>query len=79
MPHDYPKWQIVYYHFRVWSENPVGGGSVLDKAREELVRGERIINGRESETTMIIVDSRSVKTTFTAEEKGFDGGKKHPA
>ena len=37
---------------------------------------ERIIKGREQQTTMTIVDSRSVKNTDTAEEKGFDAGKK---
>jgi len=77
LPHDYPKWQIVYHHFRVWSEMPEAGRSVLDKAREELVKSERILNGREPDTSMIILDSRSVKTTFVAEEKGFDCGKKN--
>jgi len=77
LPHDYPKWQIVYHHFRVWSEKRETGRSVLDKAREELVKSERVLNGREPETSMIIVDSRSIKTTFTAEEKGYDGGKKN--
>ena len=43
----------------------------------ELVESERIVHGREStKTTMIIVDSKSVKNTDTAEEKGFDAGKK---
>ncbi|GHU51827.1 IS5 family transposase [Spirochaetia bacterium] len=42
----------------------------------ELVLGERIINGREAQTTMVIVDSKSVKNTDTAEEKGYDAGKK---
>jgi transposase len=42
----------------------------------ESVENERIICGREStKTTMITVDSKSVKNTDTAEEKGFDAGK----
>ena len=79
LPHDYPKRQIVCHHFRVWSEKREAGRSVLDKALEEPVKGERILNGREPDTSMIIPDSRSIKTTFVAEEKGFDGGKKYPA
>lgn len=33
-------------------------------------------DGRNEDTTMIIVDSQSVKNTDTAEEKGYDAGKK---
>jgi hypothetical protein len=43
----------------------------------ELVESERCINGRDPKTTMIIVDSKSIKNTDTAEEKGYDAGKKH--
>jgi IS5 family transposase len=32
--------------------------------------------GRQAQTSMIIVDARSVKNTNTAKEKGYDGGKK---
>jgi hypothetical protein len=42
----------------------------------ELVKSERVINGRQPETSMIIVDSKSIKNTDTADEKGYDGGKK---
>ena len=31
--------------------------------------------GRDTATTFLIVDAQSVKTTDTAEQKGFDGGK----
>ena len=31
LPSDYPKWQSVYYYFRVWSEKDETGVSVLDK------------------------------------------------
>jgi transposase len=33
-------------------------------------------NGRKEKTSFIIVDAQSVKNTDTAEEKGYDGGKK---
>ena len=76
LPHDYPKWNNVYYHYQIWSTKDKNSKSTLDKALEELVLSERIINGKQSAPTMTIVDSKSVKNAFTAEEKGYDGGKK---
>ena len=78
LPHDFPNWETVYYHFRMWTKKIRGTNqSILDKILEELVDSERIINGRNPETSMIIVDSKSIKNTDTAEEKGYDGGKKN--
>jgi transposase len=80
LPHDFPKWQNCYYHYNEWRKSANGEESVLDRVMRELVESERIAHGRESmKTTMIIVDSKSVKNTDTAEEKGFDAGKKHQA
>ena len=36
----------------------------------------RTNEGREAETSLLIVDAQSVKNTDIAEEKGYDGGKK---
>ena len=77
LPHDFPKWNNVYYHYQIWSEKDADGRSVLDKILEELVLSERVIKGRQPKPTMTIVDSKSVKNAFTAEEKGYDGGKKN--
>ena len=77
LPHDYPKWSTVYYHFKKWSKKREDGTSILDEVLEELVQSERVINGRQPKTTMVIVDSKSVKNTDTADEKGYDGGKKN--
>jgi transposase len=76
LPHDFPKWEDVYYHFRLWSEPGEDGESLLDKVLRKLVGAERKKNERDAETTMLIVDSRSVKNSDTAEEKGYDAGKK---
>jgi len=76
LPHDFPKWQNVYYHFRMWKEVGADGESLIDKVQRKLVEAERAKNGRDEQTTMIIVDSRSVKNADTAEEKGYDAGKK---
>ena len=36
----------------------------------------RIHDGRDYKTSFCIIDSQSVKNTDTAEEKGYDAGKK---
>lgn len=38
--------------------------------------GDRLHDGRAEETTLLIIEAQSVKNTDTAEEKGYDGGKK---
>jgi len=78
LPHDFPKWENVYYHFRIWKAPGEDGETLLDKVSRKLVEAERVKNGRDEQITMIIVDSRSVKNSFTAEEKGYDAGKKLP-
>jgi transposase len=40
------------------------------------VTEERMAHGRQGETSFCIVDAQSVKNTDTAEEKGYDAGKK---
>jgi transposase len=77
LPHDFPKWQICYYHYDLWRKSAEGEESILDRILRMLVESERVITGREQQATMIIVDSKSVKNTDTAEEKGFDAGEKH--
>jgi transposase len=76
LPHDFPKWENCYYHYNEWRKADEGCESVLDRVMRELVESERCINGRDPQTTMLIVDSKSIKNTDTAEEKGYDAGKK---
>ncbi|MEY8389711.1 IS5 family transposase [Oscillospiraceae bacterium 38-13] len=76
LPSDYPKWQSVYYHFRVWSEKDETGGSILDKVLQKLVKQIRNEDLRRDKTTFGIVDAQSVQNADTAEEKGYDAGKK---
>lgn len=54
------------------------GVSVLDRVLRKLVEAEREKNGRKTQTTMIIVDSKSIQNADTAEGKGYDAGKKYP-
>jgi transposase len=76
LPHDYPTWQNCYKHYRIWANKGSDGKSIIDQVLEDLVMSERIIKGRNPKPTMSIADSKSVKNIFTAEEKGYDGGKK---
>ena len=76
LPHDYPKWRLVYKYFQMWGEETETGESLFERVMRELVEIERHLDGRELKTTMVIVDSKSVKNADTAEEKGYDAGKK---
>ena len=50
-----------------------------EQAMYELVMAERALKGREVQTSMVIIDSKSIKSTDLAEEKGYDAGKKFQA
>ena len=41
-----------------------------------MVEVERFSRGRDFHTSFLIVDSKSIKNTFAAKEKGYDAGKK---
>ena len=77
IPHDLPKWQNVRYHYDIWSSPDEDGISVLDKVLRKLVEAEREKNERMAQTTMQIVDSKSIQNADTAKEKGYDAGKKY--
>lgn len=77
LPKDYPQWQSVYYYFRVWSEKDEAGVSILDKVLQKLVKQIRNEALRRDKTTFGIVDAQSVQNADTAEEKGYDAGKKY--
>lgn len=76
IPHNFPKWQNVRYHYDIWAALDENGGSVLDTVLRKLVESERKNNNGEPKTTMVIIDSKSTQNAATAEEKGYDAGKK---
>jgi len=76
LPHDYPNWKIVYYYYSIWTQKDENGVSVLDYIQAKLVDIERYSSGRNPIPSVLIVDSKSVQNADTANEKGYDAGKK---
>ena len=83
LPSDYPKWEAVYSYFRQWNNKPElapgeteGTPSVPEKLMYEQVAACRESDGRDAKTTFGIVDAQSVKNTETADQKGYNAGKK---
>jgi putative transposase len=71
LPHDFPKWQLIYYYFRKWTED-----GVFEEICEVLRDRNRQSEGKEISPSIGIIDSHSVKTTLVSgEERGIDGGK----
>jgi len=75
LPSDFPKWNVVYFYFQIWSKKEANEDSILEKALKELVVELRTKEGNKAKTSMLILDAQSVKNTDTA-KKGYDGGKK---
>jgi putative transposase len=71
LPHNFPPWQSVYYHYRKWCINE--NWFLIHKS---LHQETRINAGKDPEPTVAMIDSQSVKTTELAESRGFDGHKK---
>ena len=71
LPDDFPRWQLVYYYFTVWSKPDVEGISLLKKI-DKKVRADKSKNEK---TSFGIIDSKSIKNTDTAEEKDTMPGK----
>ena len=77
LPHDYPKWTTVYSYYRQWGAKPIETEpSLLESLLQEEVMAHRLKDGRAAQTRLCIIDAQSVKNTDTAQEKGYDGGKK---
>ena len=70
LPHDFPKWQTVYYYFRRWQKD-----STWQRIHYFLRAEVRIRAGRNVEPSAASADPQSVATGHHGLSKGFDGGK----
>lgn len=71
LPHEYPPWSSVYYHFDKWAKD-----GPLERMNTTLCKTDRLKRGRKETPTGALIDSQSVKTAKEASDVGFDGGKK---
>ena len=72
LPHDYPKWQTVYWYFNLWSQD-----GTIERIHRKLRKITRVAANKKPDETVAILDSQSVKTTEEATSKGYDAGKKN--
>jgi putative transposase len=72
LPGEFPKWQLVYYYFKLWKKN----GTFCEILEE--VRGlTREKTGRDISPSVGIIDSQSVKSSSCGgQSRGIDGNKK---
>ena len=70
LPKDFPKWQSVYYYFRLWHK-----GQEWQRLHDRLRAEVRRTAGRHKHPTAGCLDSQSVKTTQVPGVRGFDAAK----
>ena len=71
LPKEFPKWQTVYYYFRLWRD-----AEWFVELNHKLRKKIRLRAGKQANPSAAIIDSQSVKTDEQAASRGYDAGKK---
>ncbi|WP_197492187.1 IS5 family transposase [Arachidicoccus ginsenosidimutans] len=71
LPHDFPRWEIVYYYYRKWINEELND-LILEKLRSII----RVRKGQKARATLAIMDSQSVRWGNNRSFKSYDGNKK---
>jgi putative transposase len=71
LPKDFAPWRTVYHYFRLWKRS--GFWEQLHAHLREYVR---LADGRQRHPSAAIIDSQSVKSSETSDQRGYDAGKK---
>ncbi len=71
LPKDFAPWPTAYHYFRLWKRTGLWE-QIHTHLREQL----RQVAGRKRHASAGIIDSQSVKSTETSDERGYDAGKK---
>ncbi|WP_155773108.1 IS5 family transposase [Rhodococcus opacus] len=73
LPHDFPKWETVYWYFKVWNES-----GVTDRIHDALRARARDRGGRDPMASAGMVDAQAVKgaDTVGTDTRGWDGAKR---
>lgn len=70
LPSDFPRWQTVYYSFRIWRDD-----GTWQRIHDTLRAQVRQRAGRHKHPTAGCLDSQSVKASANRGERGYDAGK----
>jgi putative transposase len=72
LPKDFPNWRATYVYF-----DRLNKSGKWEQVLTHINERKRTNYGKEVDTSFIIIDAQSVKTTSKGEKRGYDGGKKN--